>query len=152
MLYLGVKYERYQARNSLQRPSLKEVREYYIPDERDRRNTRGFKIFAFVWFFFGFTAIPFTPDLSELLANKEYVSVGVKMFLLLILFINSVARMSLFKEERKDKAAYSIPLMEIVDAYKKTGLFVKGKDVVSLVTNITTLICLLLPVMIYIYL
>ncbi|WP_176961359.1 hypothetical protein [Mariprofundus sp. NF] len=134
---LALKYE--ACRPGLEyRPSFNEVRAYRIKDEKERRNARAFKILAIFLAVFATIALPLNPSLPNLLNDREFVSVLLRMILGFILFSNFFARNTLYKEEYSEGLMYSFPLMGILDVYIKTGWFVKGSDFISLVVNLTT--------------
>ncbi len=143
VIYLFLKYEDCRA-NSEMHPNFIQVVRYKMSDENAYRNARAFRTFSIFTLIMGLFAIPFSPSLAELLEEDEFISIVMKMLVLLLIGGNFFARYILYKEGFRDKASYSMPLQEIIDIYRSTGWFSRGKDFVSMVVNLSTLIGLLL--------
>ncbi len=66
------------------------------------------------------------------------------MLFLLIGGINFIARNVLYEEEHRGNRKFAMPLLEVVDVFRKSNWFVNGKDINSIAVNVTTVVIIII--------
>jgi hypothetical protein len=138
MLYLGLKFSAYRTYFS-KRPTSKEIWEYSFDSNEIRgRNAKAFKYVGILLFLAGILCVPITPNPLVELKDASFMTTILKMLLLITAGTNFMARNVLYEEGHKENDQFAFPLLEIIAVFLKTGWFVRGLDIVSIVVNLTT--------------
>lgn len=145
--YFGLKYFSYLSFFK-QRPTLRQLWIYQFENDQLRgRNAGAFKYFAiflFVFFMLG-TLAGATEDFQK----KSTIMSIIKPLILFFGLVNFFARNVLYVEKFKEERRFDIPILAVLDVVKKTSFFVKGKDFVSIIVNLSTTLMVVLSLTLF---
>lgn len=132
--YLGLKFLAYQNLFSKE-PNFKELWEYDFENNPQRgRNAKSFRLIAILFAMFGLIAIPIE---FRYRIHSDAATV-LKVLMLSFFSVNFVARSIIFKRNNVPEEELAPPILQVLKTIRKTGWMVKGKDLVSLIANLTT--------------
>lgn len=136
--YFGLKYISFVDCYS-KRPTLKEFRRFNFISSTRAREAKPFKYLFISSFILGVVFMMFEPDLANQLRDIKFLIVLMKMLLLCAIEVNYFARHILYDETFRGQKSFNYPWQKIVEVFRRTGWFVKGRDLISIAANLSTI-------------
>lgn len=136
--YFGLKYISFLTCHS-RRPTFEEFRRFKFLNEGAAREAKPFKYLFLGMFFLSVISMPFSPSLTTELRDMEFVSVSMKMLLLIVIEVGYFARHVLYQELFPIHKSFNYPWQKILDVFKNTSWFVRGGDFISITVNLSTI-------------
>jgi len=141
LIMLAIYISRYEAcRSSLsKRPTFVEFKSFKIEDDSHRRNIRAARFSIGFLLIMAFLAL-FVESEDDI---QGMINLYMKFVIVALSGLNFYARSILYDEANHPKGKFDFPAQELTQIMKKTSWLVRGKDLVSSVVNLTTILSLL---------
>ena len=143
-LYFSLKYTDFYDYFD-ERPTLRQVWSYKYENNTKRgRFSRSFKLLAVFFVFFSSIASFFNDPLTVILENTELRTFSIKILCLSCMGLNFMGRYVIYQDTLKLRVKDEIPGRVMIDVLRKTPWFVKGKDVLAVVVNSSTVLMIVI--------